>query len=242
MKYKSIFVSDLHIGIKYSRIDLLIKFLKENECDNLYLVGDILDGWQLKRKWFWSNDYNLFIQKMLRKSRHGTNVVYLTGNHDDFLRKFGELTFGNIKVTDSVLHTTVAGKQYIVIHGDIFDSLLLSDGWISHLGSWLYDVVLWVDDKYNKIRRRFGYKNQALALSIKQMTKEAVKYMNNYEKKLVEHAISEGVTGIIAGHIHHACYKNVSGVEYWNCGSWIEGKGHAIVEHMDGRLELMHIE
>jgi UDP-2,3-diacylglucosamine pyrophosphatase LpxH len=135
MKYKSIFISDIHLGIKYSRTDLLIKFLKENECDSLYLVGDIIDGWELKRRWFWSNEYNLLIQKLLRKARHGTNIIYLTGNHDAFLRKFDELIFGNIKITDSVIHESLNGKKYIVTHGDKFDGVLVSDGLLSRIGS-----------------------------------------------------------------------------------------------------------
>jgi UDP-2,3-diacylglucosamine pyrophosphatase LpxH len=242
MKYKSIFISDIHLGIKYSRTDLLIKFLKENECDSLYLVGDIIDGWELKRRWFWSNEYNLLIQKLLRKARHGTNIIYLTGNHDAFLRKFDELIFGNIKITDSVIHESQNGKKYIVTHGDKFDGVLVSDGLLSRIGSWLYDIVLWADDKYNKCRTKFGYKKHSLALAVKTAVKEAVKYINDFEEKVIQHAKKEQVTGIITGHIHHACSKVVNDVEYWNCGSWIEGKGHAIVEHMDGTLELIHIE
>jgi UDP-2,3-diacylglucosamine pyrophosphatase LpxH len=242
MRYKSIFVSDLHMGIKYSRVDLLIKFLKENEFDNLYLVGDIIDGWELKRKWFWNAEYNLLIQKILRKARHDVNIVYLTGNHDDFLRSFGDVNFGNIKITDEVIHKTVDGKKYIVIHGDKFDGVLLSKGIISHLGSWLYDFILWSDDTYNKIRTRFGYKKQRVALFIKQLAKSAVKYVADFENKLVAYAKNQQVDGIICGHVHHACSKTINGVQYWNTGSWIEGSGWAVVEHMDGKFELIHIE
>src|SRR5271169_3477438 len=122
MKYKSIFISDVHIGVKYSRVNDLMKFLKNNDCETLYLVGDIIDGWSLGRKWYWNNDYNLFIQKILRKARKGTKIIYLPGNHDEFLRDFGNsLDFGNIEIKNEVIHISPNGKKYLVIHGDVFD-------------------------------------------------------------------------------------------------------------------------
>lgn len=244
MKYKSIFISDTHLGVKYSRVDLLRKFLKENECDKLYLVGDIIDGWALSRKWHWDADYNIIIQKILRKSRKGTDVVYLSGNHDEFLRKFGEdvLDFGNVKIMESCVHTTVAGKKYLVIHGDEFDGILNSMSFISHIGSWLYDIVLYLNHKYNKIRGRFGLRHYSLAQAIKTRVKDAVKYINKFENTLTEYAKKVKVDGVICGHIHHACHKMIDDVEYWNCGSWLENKCSAIVEHEDGKLELLFIE
>ena len=158
MKYRSIFVSDLHLGSKYARAKELVDFLKQNECDTLYLVGDMIDGWALKRKWFWNDDYNLFIQKILRKSRKGTKVVYITGNHDEFLRQFGStLDLGNIEIVDRVIHVSPNGKKYLIIHGDVFDGLLNSMSFISKLGSLLYDVILSMNSTVNKIRLNDGY-------------------------------------------------------------------------------------
>jgi UDP-2,3-diacylglucosamine pyrophosphatase LpxH len=241
MKYRSIFISDVHLGIKYSRVEELLKFLKANECDNLYLVGDIVDGWALKRRWYWDNNCNLLIQKILRKARHGTKVVYLTGNHDEFLRFFERpIEFGNIEVTDEVVHVLSNGDTYLVIHGDKFDGLLNNMDWISHFGSWVYDGILWLSAKLNTWRRKLGMQYWSLSHVVKFKVKEAVKYMTNFEVALAAEAKRKGVKGVICGHVHHACFKMIDGIEYYNCGSWLE-HCNVIVEHMDGRLEIINI-
>lgn len=241
MKYRSIFVSDVHLGVKYSRVNELIEFLKENECDTLYLVGDIIDGWALRRKWFWNNDCNLLMQKLLRKSRHGTRIVYLAGNHDEFLRFFElPMMFGNIEVKDELIHVTANGDKYLVIHGDKFDGVLASAQWISYLGSLLYDVVLWVSDKVNNIRRRMGLEYWSLSHLVKHSVKEAVGFMTKFETILADEARRQNTKGVICGHIHNACHKTIDGIEYYNCGSWLENC-HAVVEHEDGRLEILSL-
>ncbi len=242
MKYKSIFVSDIHLGMKYSRVKELLEFLKENECDTLYLVGDIIDGWALSRKWYWNADYNLLIQKLLRKSRHGTRIVYLTGNHDDFLRRFGSyLNMGNIEVVNDIIHTSPNGKKYLVIHGDVFDGILSSMKIVSHVGSWLYDILLSMDSAFNKIRGWFGMEYWSLSHHIKVNTKEAVKFCFKFENALVEAARGEGVDGVICGHIHYPCQKVIKGIEYHNTGCWIE-LATALVEHEGGKLELIDLD
>jgi UDP-2,3-diacylglucosamine pyrophosphatase LpxH len=241
MKYRAIFLSDVHLGIKYSRVDELLKFLKENECDTLYLVGDIIDGWALKRKWYWDAKSNLLIQKILRKARHGTRIVYITGNHDEFLRFFDRpMTFGNIEIEEEVVHTTANGKTYLVIHGDKFDGLLNKMDWISHIGSFLYDGVLWMSDKLSKLRRKMGMQYWSLSHVIKFKVKEAVKFMNGFETALSNEARRKQMDGVICGHIHHACFKMIDGIEYYNCGSWLE-HCNVVVEHMDGRMEIINI-
>jgi UDP-2,3-diacylglucosamine pyrophosphatase LpxH len=239
--YRSIFISDVHLGSKYSQVDKLIEFLKNNECDTLYLVGDIIDAWALKRKWFWDNNHNLLIQKILRKSRKHTRIIYLTGNHDDFLRNFeGGLTIGDIEVCDELVYTTLKGKKYLVIHGDKFDGFLNSIAWLSHIGSMLYDVVLYINDKINWFRRKFKWQPWSLAQMVKTRTKEAVKFMTKYEDLLVNEARHQKVDGVICGHIHRACHKSIDGIEYYNCGSWIENC-NAVVETVDGDLKLLNI-
>ena len=241
MKYKTIFISDVHIGLKYSRVDELLKFLKENECDTLYLVGDVIDGWALKRKWFWDDNANLFIQKLLRKARHGTRIIYITGNHDEFLRFFERpLKFGNIEIQDEVIHTSVDGKTYLVVHGDKFDGILSKMDWISHVGSWLYDVVLWTGGRISTIRRRMGLSYWSLAHVVKIKVKKAVKFMTKFEVALAREANRHNTTGVICGHIHQADHKLIDGIEYYNCGSWLE-HCNAIVEHEDGRLEIIRV-
>jgi UDP-2,3-diacylglucosamine pyrophosphatase LpxH len=239
--YRSIFISDLHLGIKYSRVEELIKFLKENDCDTLYLVGDIIDGWALKRRWFWDNRHNLFIQKLLRKARKGTKVIYISGNHDEFLRFFeGPVVLGNIEIHNEVIHKTADGKSYLIIHGDKFDGLLNNMDWISHFGSAIYDWVLWLSDKINVWRRKFGMRYWSLSQVVKFSVKKAVKYMTNFEHALAFEAKTKGVYGVICGHVHHACHKNIDGIQYYNCGSWLE-HCNVIVEHNDGRLEIINI-
>ncbi len=242
MKYRSIFVSDLHIGIKYARVNELIEFLKQNDCDTLYLVGDMIDGWALKRRWFWNEDYNLFVQKILRKSRKGTKIIYITGNHDDFLRKFGNtLNIGNIEIVDQIIHISPNGKKYLVIHGDIFDGILNSMSWVSRFGSFMYDVILSINSIFNKIRHKLGMDYWSLSHFIKTNTKEAMKYCFKFEKSLVSAAICNKTDGVICGHVHYPCQKMIDGIEYHNAGCWIES-ATAIVEHEDGKLELINLD
>lgn len=241
MNYRTIWVSDIHLGIKYSRVEELLKFLKENECEILYLVGDVIDGWALKRKWYWDNNANLLVQKILRKSRHGTRVVYLSGNHDEFLRFIERpFSFGNIEVQEEVIHTTAKGVKYLVIHGDKFDGMLNKIKWISHLGSFFYDVILWLNVVVNKWRRKMGMQYWSLSHVIKQKVKEAVKFINHFETLLSTEAKRKNVDGVVCGHIHNACFKNIDGIEYYNCGSWLE-QCNAVVEHMDGKMEIIKV-
>ncbi len=242
MKYKSIFISDVHIGIKYSRVKELLNFLKENECETLYLVGDIIDGWSLSRKWYWHDDYNLFFQKILRKSRKGTKIIYLPGNHDEFLRSFGEsLNLGNIEIKNEVIHISPNGKKYLVVHGDVFDGILSSMKFISHIGSVMYDIILKMNSILNKIRSWFGLNYWSLSHYLKVNTKEAVKFCVKFEKTLATIAKDREVDGVICGHIHFPCQKMVDGIEYHNTGCWIE-LATTIVEHEDGRLELIDLD
>jgi UDP-2,3-diacylglucosamine pyrophosphatase LpxH len=240
--YKSIFISDLHLGTKHSRVKKCIEFLKNNECDNLFLVGDIIDGWSLRRKWFWDSDHNLMIQKILRKSRKGTRVVYLPGNHDEFLRDFRLLqNFGGIEIVDEILHTTANGKKYLIIHGDKFDGALNSFRILSHIGSYLYDVLLDINTIYNRIRHKFGFGYWSLSHFLKSNTKKAVQFCSKFETLLVDAAKRHGADGVICGHIHTPFQKMIDDIEYHNTGCWVE-MATAIVEHEDGRLELLNLD
>lgn len=240
--YRSIFISDVHLGTRHARVEKLIEFLKENECDTLYLVGDFVDGWALKRKWFWDRHHNLLIQKLLKRVRKGRRLVYAAGNHDEFLRDYLSVEdFGGIEVVDEIVHTTAKGKRYLVIHGDKFDGVLNSFSFISKFGSWLYDVILDLNLFYNNIRKRFGNGYWSLSHFIKSNTKEAVKYCFKFEEALVFEAKRKGVDGVICGHIHNPAQKIIEGVEYHNCGCWVE-MATAIVETDDGELKLLEID
>lgn len=242
MKYRSIWVSDLHMGMKCARVKELTQFLKENECETLYLVGDIIDGWALKRKWYWNDDCNKFIQKLLRKSRKGTKIIYISGNHDEFFRKFGNtLDMGNIEIMNSVIHISPNGKKYLVIHGDIFDGIFNSMSFISKLGDFLYGIIISINSIFNKIRRKIGMEYWSLSHYVKTKTKQAIKYCFSFEDALAKEAIRQKCDGVICGHLHMPCQKIINGIEYNNTGCWVE-MATAIVEHYDGRLELLDLD
>lgn len=242
MKYRTIFISDVHLGTKHSRVSDLIQFLKENDSEYLYIVGDLIDGWALKRKWYWDNQHNLLIQKLLRKSRKGCKIVYVSGNHDEFLRKFDLFghEFGGISIVDDCYHIGADEKKYLVIHGDKFDGILNSLSFISKLGSWLYGFILNLNMYFNRLRRRMGFSYYSLSHHIKTNVKEAVMYATKFEEALVIEAINHEVDGVICGHSHFPIQKSIRGLEYHNCGCWVE-MATCIVEHDDGRLELLKL-
>lgn len=240
MKYNSIFISDTHIGSRNTNIEKLLIFLKDTECDNLFIVGDFIDGWELKNKWRWNNDFNTLIQKLLRKSRKGTNIYLMIGNHDDFLFNFQDLEFGNIFIKREHIHTTTNNQKCLIIHGDQFDGIIKFAKWLQHIGSHLYNIIIDFNTFINRILRKFG-KHYSFAKYIKQNTKAALNFVNKFEQCLIDDAKIKNCTVVIAGHIHTPIDKIVNGVRYFNCGSWQENDFHAVVENIDGSLALITI-
>ena len=238
LRYRSVFISDVHLGTKMSRADLLLEFFKTFECDNLYLVGDIVDGWALNSGFYWPQDHNDVIQKILRRARKGTRVVYLPGNHDEFLRSFGDHEFGNISLTDTIVHLGPDGRKYVVMHGDQFDVVINKMKWLSHFGSWAYDMLIYVNIAVVKIRNLLNLPHWSLSAWAKYKVKKAVNFIGDYEENLSSYAVSKGVQGIICGHIHHPNLRDISGTTYINCGDWVETCS-AVVEHYDGRFEVI---
>lgn len=237
--YKSIFISDLHIGSTQCQADVLLDFLKHNESETLYLVGDIIDFWALSKKVFWPKDHNTIIQKILRKARHDTQVIYVPGNHDENVRDYNEYVFGDIVVKNSVVHVTAAGKRLLVVHGDEYDTIAKYHRWIAKFGSKGYDFLLELNRAIRGIRRFFGIQSHfSLAAFIKFKVKNAVQFISDYEESIVNTLINEGLDGVICGHIHHAEIKEMRGFLYVNTGDFVESCT-AIVEHHDGRLELI---
>lgn len=238
-KYKTIFISDLHIGSTQCQADVLLDFLKHNECEVLYLVGDIIDFWALSRKVYWPKDHNTIIQKLLRKARHNTRVIYIPGNHDENVRDYNDYVFGDIIVKNSVIHVTADGRRFLVVHGDEYDTIAKYHKWIAKLGSKGYDFLLEVNRLFRSIRRFFGIRSQfSLAAFIKFKVKNAVQFISDYEQSIVNTLSDEGLDGVICGHIHHAEIKNINGFLYINTGDFVESCT-GIVEHVDGRLELI---
>jgi len=235
----AVFVSDLHLGTKSSQDHHFVEFLKAYDMKTLYLVGDVIDGWRLKRSgWYWPQGHNDVLQKLLRKARKGTEIIYVPGNHDEFLRNFLGLTFGGVKIVDRIVHTTVDGRRFLVLHGDQFDMVVRHAVWLAAVGSVLYDMALWLNRHVNDVRRRLGFTYWSLSAWAKRKVKGAVNYIGRFEEVLVAEARREGVDGIICGHIHHAAIEHYDGIDYINSGDWVESCT-AVVEHLDGRFEIV---
>ena len=237
-RYRALFISDVHLGTKGCQAELLLDFLKYNEADTVYLVGDIVDGWRLKANWYWPQKHNDVVQKLLRKGRKGARMLYLPGNHDEFLRDYYGTHFGGIEVVESAIHEAADGKRYLVIHGDVFDLVVRHAKWLAFLGDWAYTAALGINTYLNKIRRRLGLTYWSLSQWAKLKVKNAVNYIGKFEEAVAEEAKRHQVDGVICGHIHHATIHDQFGVRYVNCGDWVESCT-AVAEHEDGRLEII---
>ena len=238
-RYRTIFISDLHIGSTQCQADVLLDFLKYNESDRLYLVGDIIDFWALSKKVYWPREHNTIIQKILRKARHDTQVIYVPGNHDENVREYDQFVFGDIVVRNSVIHETADGRRLLVVHGDEYDTIARYHRWIAKLGSKGYDFLLELNRLLRAIRRVFGVQSHfSLAAFVKFKVKNAVQFISDYEEGIVATLVDQGLDGVICGHIHHAEIKDMEGFLYVNTGDFVESCT-AIVEHDDGRLELL---
>jgi UDP-2,3-diacylglucosamine pyrophosphatase LpxH len=236
---RAIFLSDLHLGTRGCQADLLIDFLRYHDAETIYLVGDIVDGWRLRRSWYWPQSHNDVVQKLLRKGRKGARIVYLPGNHDEFLRNFLGSQFGAVELVDEVIHETADGRRLVVLHGDRFDVVVRHAKWLAHLGDGAYTFALGLNTVFNAIRRKLGFPYWSLSSWAKLKVKNAVSFIGAFETALVEEAKRQGADGIVCGHIHHAQLETFSsGLTYANTGDWVESCT-ALVEHHDGRLELV---
>ena len=241
MKYKSIFISDIHLGTRFSKAKKLLNFLKHNESDNLILVGDIIDGWAIKRKFVWPQAHSDVIQKVLKKARKGCKVTFITGNHDEFLRPFVPLVLGNsLKISNELEYKGINGKKYYITHGDFFDSITMTKKWLAILGDYGYDLLLYLNAILNFIRRKIGIqKYWSLSKYVKDSVKSSVSFISDFESVLSTHAKNKGYDGIICGHIHKAEIRDIDGIEYLNCRDWVESCT-AIVETYDGEFKIIN--
>ncbi|WP_299391693.1 UDP-2,3-diacylglucosamine diphosphatase [Pelagibius sp.] len=237
-RYRSIFISDIHLGTRGCKADYLLDFLKETECETLYLVGDIFDGWRLKKNWYWPQAHNDVVQKLLRKVRKGMRLVYVPGNHDEVLRDYLGMHFGGVEVMKEVMHETADGKRMLVIHGDEFDGIVKYARWLALLGDWAYVTMLHVNTWFNYLRRKLGFGYWSLSAYLKHRVKNAVQFVCNFEEAVVAEAKRHGADGVICGHIHMAEMRMIDGILYVNDGDWVESCT-ALVEHFDGRLEIL---
>ncbi len=238
-RYRSIFISDIHLGTRGCQADYLLDFLRCTEAETIYLVGDIVDGWRLKKSWYWPQAHNDVVQKLLRKARKGTRIVYVCGNHDEALRDYTGVHFGGVEVVNDIVHEAANGKKMLVIHGDAFDGVVKYAKWLALLGDWAYTWMLWANTWFNRARRLLGFGYWSLSAYLKKRVKNAVQFIDNYEQAVTDEARRRGVDGVICGHIHHAEMRTIDGIVYINDGDWVESCT-ACVEHADGRFEILH--
>ena len=237
-RFRAVFISDLHLGTPGCQAAALLDFLKHHPSEHLYLVGDIVDGWQLRRRWYWPQSHNDVVQKLLRRARKGCRVVFVPGNHDEFAREFVNHQFGGIDVCEEAVHTTADGRSLWVIHGDQFDGVVQCARWLAYLGDNLYEFTLKLNRHLNHWRARLGLPYWSLSAYLKLKVKKAVNYVTDFETAVAHEARRRGHQGVVCGHIHHAEIRDINGVLYCNDGDWVESRS-ALVEHWDGQLQLV---
>jgi len=238
LKVRSVFISDVHLGTRECSAEYLLDFLHSVECENLYLVGDIVDLWSLTRTLYWPQSHTNVVRTILGKAKHGTRVIYIPGNHDMTLREYVGMQFGNVQLQREAIHHTADGRKFWVLHGDDFDNVIKASPWLEFVGNRLYDFILWLNRNVNSVRRLFGYPYWSVATFLKSQMADAMKYIHNFERALASEARKRGVDGVICGHIHRAEVTQHEDVLYCNDGDWVESCTTLIEDH-SGKLSLL---
>src|ERR1044072_7926954 len=238
-RYRTIWISDVHLGTRLCNADKLIDFLDHVDSDTMYLVGDIVDGWRLKKKFYWPAAHNDVVWRILKRARPGARIVYIPGNHDEIFRQFAGLNFGGVEIRRSAVHQTADGRRLLVLRGDEFDAVMLSHRWLAYLGDAAYELTMALNRGLNHARRWLGLPYWSLSKYAKSKVKNAVAFITRFEEVVAREAGARGVDGVVAGHIHAADIRTINGIAYYNDGDWVEGCT-ALVEHDDGRMEVLH--
>jgi UDP-2,3-diacylglucosamine pyrophosphatase LpxH len=239
LRFRAIWISDIHLGTRGCNAELLLDFLRSTDSQYLYLVGDIVDIWRMRKSWYWHQEHNDVVQKLLRKARKGTRVIYIPGNHDESFRDFAGHRFGRVVVLREAIHVAADGRRFLVMHGDQFDGIVKYAKWLAFVGDRAYNYALAINVWFNRVRRSLGFPYWSLSAYLKHKVKNAVEYISNYEKAVVAEARRRGVDGVICGHIHTAEIRTFNDILYCNDGDWVESCT-ALVEHLDGRLEILN--
>jgi UDP-2,3-diacylglucosamine pyrophosphatase LpxH len=237
--YRAIFISDIHLGTKRAQTEALLDFLRSTESDQLYIVGDFIDNWSLRKAWYWDQSHNDVIQKLLRKARKGTKLIYIPGNHDENFRNFLNLRFGRVAVLEETVHLGANGKRYLVLHGDKFDGVVRFAPWLAKLGDTAYEVSMELNSVVNSVRRALRLPYWSLSAYLKNRVKKAVEFISHFEEAVVRDAKARNCQGVICGHIHTPDDRMIDGVHYLNDGDWVESCT-ALVEHKDGTFEILN--
>jgi UDP-2,3-diacylglucosamine pyrophosphatase LpxH len=239
IRVRTLFISDVHLGTKGAQAELLLAFLDRVEAETIFIVGDLVDGWQLKKKWYWPQTHTEVLQKIMRRGSQGTRIIYIPGNHDEFLRDYVGSHFGVVELMLDAIHVTADGRKFLVMHGDEFDVVVGNAKWLAHLGDWAYVAAMQINKVVNLVRRRLGFTYWSLSAWAKSKVKSAVNAIGSFETTLSDAAKRRGVEGIICGHIHTPALTERAGLTYVNTGDWVESCT-AVLEHPDGRLELVY--
>jgi UDP-2,3-diacylglucosamine pyrophosphatase LpxH len=235
---RTAWISDVHLGTRACKAEFLLDFLNHLECERLYLVGDMIDFWNLKSGWYWPASHNRVLQKIIEMAGSGVEVIYVPGNHDEIFRDYAGSVFAGVSVTNAAIHRTADGRRLLVIHGDEFDAIVKHSRWLALFGSWIYDVLLYSNRWVNFFRRRLGFPYWSLAAYLKHKVKNAVNFISQFEQSLAQEARRHQVDGVVCGHIHKASIETVNGVLYCNDGDWVESCT-ALVERHDGSLAVL---
>ena len=238
-RFRAIWIFDIHLGFKGCKADYLLDFLTSTESQYLYLVGDIIDMWNLRRGLYWPQSRNNVVRAILGKAKRGTKMVYIPGNHDSSLRDYDGMSFGNVQIRNEIVHTTEDGRRLLLLHGDAFDSLIRCSKLLETIGDLSYDGLIEISRLLNWARRKLGLPYWSLAAYLKHKVKNATNYISNFERAVAHEARKHKVDGLVCGHIHHAEITRIDGVLYCNDGDWVESRT-ALVEHANGTLQLLH--
>ncbi len=242
-RYRTIWISDVHLGTKGCNADLLIDFLDNTDSETMYLVGDIIDGWRLQKKFYWPASHNDIVWRIMKRAKRGTRIVYIPGNHDEMFRQFTGLNFGGVEIRRAAFHETADGRRLMVLHGDEFDAVMISHRWLAFVGDWAYRAGMSLNVIVNAVRKGMGKPYWSLSKAAKHKVKNAVEFIGRYEEAVARAAGERGVDGVVCGHIHTAEFREFQyhgkTIEYWNDGDWVEGC-NALVEHHDGRMEILN--
>jgi UDP-2,3-diacylglucosamine pyrophosphatase LpxH len=236
--FRTVWISDVHLGTAGCSAEMLLDFLKSIECETLYLVGDIVDGWQLRKGWYWPSRHNDVVRCWLKMAKHGTRVIFVPGNHDEVFRDYVGLNFGGVEVAYEAVHETADGRTLLVLHGDEFDGVVMYAKWLAFLGDHAYTLLMKMNRVVNIFRRMFNLPYWSLSAALKKKVKNAVSYISSFEQAVAHAASERGADGVVCGHIHSAEVRQIGEVTYYNDGDWVESCT-ALVEHADGRMEIL---
>lgn len=240
-RHRAIWISDVHLGTPACQAEALCQFLKFNEAETIYLVGDIIDGWRLKGNFYWPQEHTNVLRRLMTSAKRGSEVIYITGNHDEFLRRFVhfQLELGNIKFVNEAVHETADGRRLLVLHGDLFDMVTRYHKWLADLGDYGYGFLIRANKHFNRLRRRMGLPYWSLSAYTKHKVKEAVNFVSDFEDSVAYECRQRGFDGVVCGHIHYAESRKIDEIDYYNTGDWVESCT-AITEDQNGNMQVVN--